>query len=253
MQTYAHTGEGAPSINTGPSSPQSNFLIIEKIIEKRDWKIRVHFYIHFRDSSGTPWPLVFKNLPHIYCLASHCPSRTLALHLGAKPICIHCYTIFPWAAALVFTTGGRGCENSEQWSIAAKEHTGEVCARLCKIAAWRGRSLIEGVSEFAGERDAASNDRLVVAYTLEYKGDIQTYLAELEQINRRVGAAAEPLREAIMGTISPEMHQTIYQRYKRAPATPTPSTTTRIARECQDSSWLQSWGAYPTHFGLTMW
>ena len=35
--------------------------------------------------------------------------------------------------------------------------------------------------------------------------------------------------------------------------TPTPSTTTRIARECQDSSWLQSWGAYPTHFGLTMW
>ena len=34
---------------------------------------------------------------------------------------------------------------------------------------------------------------------------------------------------------------------------PTPSTTTRIARECQDSSWLQSWGTYPTHFGLTMW
>ena len=26
-----------------------------------------------------------------------------------------------------------------------------------------------------------------------------------------------------------------------------------IARECQDSSWLQSWGAYPTNFGLTMW
>ena len=35
--------------------------------------------------------------------------------------------------------------------------------------------------------------------------------------------------------------------------TPTPSTTTRIARECQDSSWLQSWGAYPAHFGLTTW
>ena len=31
------------------------------------------------------------------------------------------------------------------------------------------------------------------------------------------------------------------------------TTTTRIARECQDSSWLRSWGAYLVHFGLTMW
>ena len=53
--------------------------------------------------------------------------------------------------------------------------------------------------------------------TLEYKGDIQTYLASLEEINSRVGATGEPLREIIMNAITPEMHRAIYQRYRRVP------------------------------------
>ena len=44
---------------------------------------------------------------------------------------------------------------------------------------------------------------------LEYKGDIQTYLAELEQINCRIGATGEPLHEIIMAAITPEIHRGI--------------------------------------------
>ena len=51
--------------------------------------------------------------------------------------------------------------------------------------------------------------------SLEYKGDIQTYLAKLEEINSRVGATGEPLREIITAAITPEMHRAICQRHKR--------------------------------------
>ena len=52
---------------------------------------------------------------------------------------------------------------------------------------------------------------------LEYKGDIQTYLAQLEEINSRVGVTGEPLREIITKAITPEMHRSIFQRYRRLP------------------------------------
>lgn len=52
---------------------------------------------------------------------------------------------------------------------------------------------------------------------LEYKGDIQTYLADLEEINSRVGATGEPLREVILGAITPDMLRAIYHHNKRIP------------------------------------
>ena len=54
-------------------------------------------------------------------------------------------------------------------------------------------------------------------HSLEYKGNIQTYLAKLEEINSRVGATGEPLREIITAAITPEMHRAIYQRHKCLP------------------------------------
>jgi len=53
--------------------------------------------------------------------------------------------------------------------------------------------------------------------SLEYKGDIQTYLAQLEEINSRVGVTGEPLREIITKAITPEMHRSIFQKYRRLP------------------------------------
>ena len=52
---------------------------------------------------------------------------------------------------------------------------------------------------------------------LRYKGDIQEYLSKLLEINGRVGAKGEPLREVITAAMTPEMHRAIYQRYRRLP------------------------------------
>lgn len=51
----------------------------------------------------------------------------------------------------------------------------------------------------------------------DYKGDIHTYLAQIEEINSRVGATGEPLREAISNAITPEMVRAIYQRHGKIP------------------------------------
>ena len=52
---------------------------------------------------------------------------------------------------------------------------------------------------------------------LEYKNDIQTYLAQVEEINSRVGASGEPFREIIMDAITPAMGRSIYRRYGYIP------------------------------------
>ena len=49
------------------------------------------------------------------------------------------------------------------------------------------------------------------------QGDIQEYLSKLLEINGRVGAKGEPLREVITAAMTPEMHRAIYQRYRRLP------------------------------------
>ena len=53
---------------------------------------------------------------------------------------------------------------------------------------------------------------------LEYKGDVQTYLATLEEMNDRVGMTGEALKDTIATAISPEMHRNIFLRYGRFPA-----------------------------------
>ena len=53
---------------------------------------------------------------------------------------------------------------------------------------------------------------------LEYKGDVQTYLATLEEMNDRVGMTGEALKDTIASAISPEMHRNIFLRYGRFPA-----------------------------------
>jgi hypothetical protein len=53
---------------------------------------------------------------------------------------------------------------------------------------------------------------------LQYKWDIQEYLSKLLEINGRVRAKGEPLREVITAAITPEMHRAIYQGYHRLPA-----------------------------------
>lgn len=52
---------------------------------------------------------------------------------------------------------------------------------------------------------------------LKYEGDIQTYLATLQEMNSRVGIGGEPLRAIIAKAITPEMHRAIYQKYKGLP------------------------------------
>ena len=49
------------------------------------------------------------------------------------------------------------------------------------------------------------------------QGDIQEYLSKLLEINGRVGAKGEPLREVITAAMTPEVHRAIYQRYRRLP------------------------------------
>ena len=52
---------------------------------------------------------------------------------------------------------------------------------------------------------------------LEYKGNVQAYLATLEEMNDRVGMTGEVLKDTIATAISPEMHRNIFMRYGRFP------------------------------------